>query len=152
MTESISMNIRLFKRDPELDPIDLSQTYTLLHPTGDVEKVKGGEEFWKTPRSIHDRVGQHWLFSEQHYQNDWKEWKMHPAGDEIIYLLDGSINVIIEQANLTNTLKLRSSGVVTIPRQVWYRIEVLDPCHVLNISRELNTKHRQIDEIESNSL
>ncbi len=145
------MNIRLFKRDPELDPIDLSETYTLLHSTGDVEKVKGGDEFWKTHRSIHDRVGQHWLFSEHFYQKDWTEWKMHPAGDEIIYLLDGSINVIINQANLSNTLKLRSNGVITIPRRVWYTIQVISPCHVLNISRELNTKLRQIDEIESSA-
>ncbi len=138
------MNIRLFKRDPELDPIDLSQTYTLLHPTGDVEKVKGGDQFWKTPRLNHDRIGTHWLFSEHYYANDWEEWKMHPAGDEIIYLLDGSIDVIIDQAKLTNTIKLRTNGVVTIPRQNWYTVKVYSPCHILNISRELNTKHRKI--------
>lgn len=125
-------------------PIDLSQTYTLLHSTGDVEKIQGGNKFWQAPKALKNRAGQLWLLSEHHYNLDWDDWKKHPAGDEIIYLLSGSMDVVIHADTKPTTIQLRTNGVITIPRGVWYTIKVYNPCHVLNISREFNTKLKKI--------
>ena len=134
----------MFNRETTLEPIDLSQTYTLLHSTGDIEKIQGGEHFWRAPRPHQDRAGQLWLLSEHQYEFDWEDQKMHPAGDEVIYLLSGSMDVILNVGKSATTIKLRTSGVATIPRGIWYTIKVYSPCHVLNISREFNTKHKKI--------
>jgi len=106
----------MFKREPVLEPIDLSQTYTLLHATGDVEKIKGGDYFWQAPRPIQERAGKLWLLSEHQYELDWEDWKKHPAGDEVIYLLSGSMDVILNVETQAAAINLCSSGVVTILR------------------------------------
>lgn len=131
------------KREQALEPINLAETYTLLHATGDMEKVKGGEYFWEAPRPVQDRIGQLWLLSEHHYDEDWEHWEQHPAGDELVYLLSGSMDIILDMGANSKTIKLRTSGAATIPRGVWHILKIHTPCHVLNISREFNTKHRK---------
>ena len=131
------------KQEQVLEPINLAETYTLLHATGDVEKIKGGEQFWSAPRPVQDRVGQLWLLSEHHYKEDWEEWEQHPAGDVLLYLLSGSMDIILDLDRRSKTIRLRSSGAATIPRGVWHTLRVHMPCHVLNLSREFNTKHRK---------
>lgn len=62
----------------------------------------------------------------------------NPAGDEVIYLLSSSMDVILNVDAQSSTINLRTSGVVTIPHGVWYMVKVYSPCHALNISRALN--------------
>ncbi len=137
------MSAHPFKPDTDLEPIDLSETYTLLHASGEVEKVVGGKRFWDTPRPVQDRIGQSWLLSEHHYLKDWDEWVMHPACDELFYLLSGSMDIILDTGTQNNVISLNANDLATIPRSVWHTIKLHSPCHVLNISRELDTKHRK---------
>ena len=137
------MDYNFKKKKPAHEPIDLTQTYTLLHASGEVEQVKGGERFWEAPRPIKDRIGQHWLLYESYYRRDWNEWVMHPACDELIYLLSGSMNIVLDLGNNENIIKLNSNDLATIPRSIWHTVKIHSPCHVLNISRELDTKHRK---------
>ena len=137
------MDNKLKKKEITLEPIDLTQTYTLLHASGEVEQVKGGERFWEAPRPVKDRVGQHWLLYESYYQKDWNEWVMHPACDELIYLLSGSLEIILDLRCHEKIISLKPNDVATIPRSIWHTIKIYRPSHVLNISRELDTKHRK---------
>ena len=137
------MNYNLFKRDPKLEPIDLTSTYTLLHSTGEVERVTGGYNFQQIPRMVQNRIGKHWLLSKHYYSSDWTEWVMHPACDELIYLLSGSMSILLDYGKHRSVVSLHSNDVTTIPRGVWHTVKIQTPCEVLEISRNLDTKRKK---------
>ena len=133
----------MLERDATAEPINLSGTHTVLNSTGDVERIARGKKFSDIPRLMQDRISSLWLLSEIDYEADWDHWKQHPAGDEIIYLLSGSIDIILDLDKHAKTIELRTNGNLTIPRGVWYTLKIHKPCKLLTISREFNTKTRK---------
>jgi oxalate decarboxylase/phosphoglucose isomerase-like protein (cupin superfamily) len=77
---------------------------------------------------------------------DWIHWEMHPAGDELVYLLSGSIDLILQEENYERIIELRSRAASIIPRGVWHRAIVHTPGEVLFITRGEGTQLRLIEE------
>ena len=121
----------------------MASTYTLLHANGEVERVSGLNELQEVPRTTKDRIGKHWLLSKRHYKKNWSDWVMHPACDEVIYVLTGSMSVYLDFGKEQSVISLKTNDVATIPRGVWHTIKIQTPCEVLEISRNLDTKHKK---------
>ena len=59
-----------------------------------------------------------WLISEYEFAADWPTWEMHPNGDELVYLLSGSADLVLDRPEGLTTLPLRGSAAVVVPRGV----------------------------------
>lgn len=70
--------------------------------------------------------------------------EMHPDGDEIIYVLEGSFRVRLGTENPTD-LEVASGQGVVIPRGVWHKIHILEPCRMVTVTPgpgfEYRTQH-----------
>jgi mannose-6-phosphate isomerase-like protein (cupin superfamily) len=71
------------------------------------------------------------------------EWEMHPHQDELLYLLDGAIDVFL-RADLQKTeedrLHVEEGQACLIPKGMWHRQVVVTPCKMLFVTPE--TMHR----------
>jgi oxalate decarboxylase/phosphoglucose isomerase-like protein (cupin superfamily) len=76
--------------------------------------------------------------------DEWVHWEMHPAGDEIVCLLSGAIDLILQEAEREWSLELRARAAGIIPRGVWHRAIVHTPSDVLFITRGAGTQLRPI--------
>lgn len=117
-------------------------TYALLGALGQISLHAGGEAFWAQPPAVLDALGQDWLVSEFSCDVDWASWEMHPHGDEFVYLLEGSIEFLLEGPDGLSAHRLEGRGAVVVPRGVWHTARVFRPSRLFFITRGTGTEHR----------
>src|SRR5581483_792220 len=87
------------------DTIDLLKNYLLLEPDGAVVRLPGGRDFWSqlmsgdaTDPGIRRLMGSEKgrLLSTVSMEVDWTNWEMHPAGDEILVMLEGKAMFVLD--------------------------------------------------------
>lgn len=72
------------------------------------------------------------------------EWEMHPAGDEVLYLLTGALDVVLEEPAGERTVRLRGGQGCLVPRGVWHRLVLAQPSDLLFITPARGTRHRPV--------
>ena len=68
--------------------------------------------------------------------------EMHPRGDEILVLLSGSVDVVLEEARGERRIALRGRGACIVPRGVWHGQVVHAPSVMMFITPGEGTEHR----------
>ena len=124
-------------------PIDPQQTYVHLADDGLARSVPG-DTFWQLPPAELAAFDKGWMISEFSFTEDWPNWEMHPHGDEFVYLLAGSVELLLERAGGVETIMLEGSGAVLVPRGVWHTARVRLPSRMLHVTRGEGTAHRPI--------
>lgn len=83
------------------------------------------------------------LVSQSLSESDWPVWEMHPEGEEIVMLLGGRADLLLELPDGVRTLPLSGIGsYVLVPRGVWHSANVHEPASLLFITPGRNTQHR----------
>jgi mannose-6-phosphate isomerase-like protein (cupin superfamily) len=120
---------------------DLAQTYVQLEDGPSALAIEVDEDFWD---NIENRPGLHGgrLVGTFHNAADWDIWEMHPAGDEIVCLLSGAIDVVLDEEDGERTIELRPGATCIVPRGVWHSAIVHTPGDTLHITRGAGTRHR----------
>ena len=131
--------------------IDLMKNYLLLEPDGDAVLLPGGGEFWgqlmtgnPTDRGIRRLLGsaQGRLLSALGMGADWTNWEMHPAGDEILFMLEGKATFLLDLSDGSREVALNAGRLLVIPKGVWHTAKVSEPARLLASTAGLGTQHR----------
>ncbi len=125
---------------------DFTENYASLKSNGNIEIFEGGDKFWSLAESDLDKIGENWLITEFHFEEDWKSWEMHPNGEEIVCLLSGAMNLLLKKDDKIQTIELRGKGSVVIPRNTWHTAKVFSPSNMLVITLGKDTEIRAISE------
>jgi mannose-6-phosphate isomerase-like protein (cupin superfamily) len=72
------------------------------------------------------------------------EWEMHPGGDEVLCLLTGAIDVVLDEPAGQRTFGLRGGRACLVPRGVWHRLILRQPSDLLFITPARGTRHRPV--------
>jgi mannose-6-phosphate isomerase-like protein (cupin superfamily) len=133
------------------DTIDLSKNYLLLEPDGTAVRLPGGQDFWRqlmsgdaTDPGIRQMIGSSngRLLSALSMSADWTIWEMHPAGDEILFMLEGEAIFVLELATGLREVVLSAGRLLVIPRGVWHTAKVSNLSRLLAITAGAGTEHR----------
>ena len=122
----------------QVETIDLAQTYVQLRDNGDAVPLEVGDDFWEI---VEERYGAGRLISVFETSTGF-DWEMHPAGDELIVLLSGSIDIILEEGARERTIALRGRTACVVPRGVWHRSIAHEKSQVLHITAGRGTEKR----------
>jgi mannose-6-phosphate isomerase-like protein (cupin superfamily) len=125
-----------------LTAFDLTSTYVHLEAGGDAEAEEVGEDFWA-------RIGSRpyegvRLVAAIRMTEDARAWEMHPAGDELLYLLSGAVDVVFRDDDHEQTVALRSGGACIVARGRWHRQIVREAGVMLFITPGAGTEHRPV--------
>jgi mannose-6-phosphate isomerase-like protein (cupin superfamily) len=71
-------------------------------------------------------------------------WEMHPAGDELLYLLSGAMDVVLQAGGGDRVVELRPGTACIVPRGVWHRQIVHQPGDLFAITYGKGTHHRPL--------
>jgi mannose-6-phosphate isomerase-like protein (cupin superfamily) len=123
---------------------DPRTTYVNLGGDGQATRLPGGDAFWALPGAEMDALGQGWLVAEFAFSADWPTWEMHPNGDEFVYLLSGSIELLLEHDDGVRVLAIADRGAVVVPRGVWHTARVHAPCRMLHVTLGAGTETRAV--------
>ena len=125
-------------------PFDLQTTYVHLEDGGAARHIPVAEDFWAR---IGERTDLHTgrLVTAFRMTDDWDHWEMHPAGDELVVLLSGSIDFRLRNWEGERTVELRGRGAYLIPRGTWHVARLHEPCEMVVITAGAGTQVRPLE-------
>ena len=128
------------------DAFDLSKTHVHLSPGARATPVP---DFQWTPEFL-ARYGAQFaddgdegrlvMLGEQ--SQTWDTWERHPAGEEVVVLLEGRVDVIQDIDGEHRTVELRAGEALVNPPGVWHTADVHEPGRALFITPGRGTEHR----------
>jgi oxalate decarboxylase/phosphoglucose isomerase-like protein (cupin superfamily) len=125
-----------------ISPFDLERTYVHLSDGPDAKRVDVTPTFWQTIATNPDLRGGR-MVTAHRFSEDWEHWEMHPAGEELVVLSSGAIDLVLEEASGSHTtLSLRGRGAVLIPRGTWHWARVHEPSEMWFVTYGEGTQHR----------
>jgi len=119
---------------------DLATTYLALADGPDARRIEVGPDFWQTIDQRDDLAER--LVAIFAYDADWNSWEVHPDGDEIVVLLSGAVDLVLDLPGGERTVELRNRNAAVVPRGVWHTANVRCPSEALHITRGAGTTHR----------
>ena len=121
---------------------DLEQTYLFLDGAGAVGNAPGGPEFWANVQNLPQTGDTMVIVSDS--DGNWPRWEMHPRGDEILVILEGSPRFFLEHPDgRLETIAARPGSTVLIPSGAWHRAEG-PPAKILFITYGPGTTHKPV--------
>ena len=75
-------------------------------------------------------------------EKTWSSWERHPAGDELVVLLSGRVDVIQDLPEGHHTVSLRAGRAMVNPKGVWHTNDVHEPGSALFVTPGAGTEHR----------
>jgi len=76
------------------------------------------------------------------------QWERHPNGDELVCLVSGAIDVVMEEPSGERVVPLEPFRGLVIPHGVWHRLRVRKPAVLLAVTRPERTEHRAVESLE----
>ncbi len=123
--------------------LDPQRTFLQLTPQGEAERLDAAAPgFWQ---SLGERHLDGRLLGVVRMDQD-SHWEMHPGGDEILVALSGSIEIVLDLGDETETLTLEAGQMCIVPRDVWHRLIVNEPGKLLFATPGPTTHHRSLTE------
>lgn len=68
------------------------------------------------------------------FTEDWPTWEIHPAGDELVVLLAGKVDMVLRLADGDRVVPLEHRGAVVVPRGTWHTARVHAPSEMLFVT------------------
>ncbi len=96
-------------------PLDPEGEYIHLARDGTGQVVPGGGAFWSLAADEMARFDDGWLVSEFTFSENWNCWEVHPAGDELVYLLSGEIELLLQLPSGTTATHISERGAILVP-------------------------------------
>lgn len=121
-------------------------TYVHLGERGAAVPLTVTESFW--PDLIAgklDHLGPGRLVTYYDFSEDWDSWEVHPKGDELVCLVSGSMDFVLEKPGGNTVVELREPGAfLIVPRGTWHTARVLAPSKALFVTAGEGTTHRPV--------
>ncbi len=124
-----------------IEPFSLDETYVHLSDGAPATPIPVGDDFWA-------RIGQRTdlhdgrLLMVSHQNGEGTHWEMHPAGDEILFLISGAMSVVLEQGRTKRRFALKPGEAFIVPRGFWHTVTIQRAGKLLSITRAAGTEVR----------
>ena len=70
--------------------------------------------------------------------------EMHPDADELLYIVSGSVDAILELEDGQRVVALGAGQALVVPRGVWHRIVIQEPSRLVHITPGPGGEHRPL--------
>jgi mannose-6-phosphate isomerase-like protein (cupin superfamily) len=121
-------------------------TFVHLGEQGSAVPLPVTESFW--PDLIAgklDHLGPGRLVTYYEFSEDWDSWEVHPKGDELVCLVSGAIDFILEEPEGDTVVELRGPGAfLIVPSGTWHTARVPAPSAALFVTAGEGTEHRPV--------
>ena len=74
----------------------------------------------------------------------WVDWERHPAGEEVVFLISGRVDVVRDMDGAEDVVELRPGHAMVNPTGVWHTARVHEPGLALFITPGEGTERRPL--------
>lgn len=122
----------------------LDGTYIHLKPDDSARAVEGGDRFWATIQQRTD-LDEGRLMFVTGQSADWDHWERHPAGEEILTLLSGEMELVLDMEGGEQRTVLKAGETFIVPRGTWHRGIVREAGRLMFVTPGRGTEHRPVE-------
>ncbi len=72
--------------------------------------------------------------------------EMHPDGDELLYLISGHVDVVLEEDGAERSVEMRPGQGLVVPRGVWHKVRLREPSQLVHVTPGPGGEHRPLRE------
>ena len=126
------------------NPFDPANTFVDLAPDGTSVPLPVTSDFWDRLAQGSLRIAGR-MVSFSRMTADWSHWERHPAGDELLIVMSGALDLILDEPDGDRRVRLQDRAGFIVPRGVWHRAEVHAPADILFITAGEGTEHRPLE-------
>jgi len=129
---------------PAAGPVELGRE-AVIHLATDLaaEALAVDPSFW-AHTTEHPELRDGRILSVFDYTTTWTWWERHPVGDELLFLLSGDAEFMLEDANGERSVTLSPGHAAIVPAGAWHRAVVREPSRLLIVTpTPARTEHRQ---------
>jgi len=121
----------------------LDGTYIHLRPDESALAMEGGAKFWAGIAARRDLdLGR--LMGSTGQNADWDHWERHPAGEEILVLLSGELELVLDTGEGEQHAVIKAGQTFIVPKGVWHRGIVKKPGQLMFVTPGAGTEHRPV--------
>jgi mannose-6-phosphate isomerase-like protein (cupin superfamily) len=121
---------------------DLLGTYVVLDAGHSAARVEVTPDIWERLDRDFDNFKGRTLVARFDFAADWPTWEMHPAGDEVVVLLSGAADMVLDRAGRHEVTALTQPGeFVIVPKGTWHTARVSRPTAMLFITPGEGTRN-----------
>lgn len=124
-------------------PAALSRRFAVLDPALRVHEAEVGPGLYAELDRRFDGFRGHVLVAEHAFTGDWEGWECHPAGDELVYLLEGRATLCLMTGEGEQQQSLRAGEYVVVPAGTWHTARIPEPTRMLFLTPGEGTLNRE---------
>ncbi len=124
---------------PDQSSFNLFKTYVHLEDGPGSLPIEVADDFW-VKLSTRADLQEGWLVTASHVTEKWDRWEMHPAGDEVVLLLRGAMDLVLDENEGERVVQLKPGSACIVPKGVWHRAVVNEPSNTLRMTRGVGTE------------
>jgi len=127
-----------------MTPLQITDTYVALDDSGGARPLPVTPDFWDALAS--GRLGAFSrMVSSYSFDCDWTSWEKHPAGEEFVCLLEGDVDLVLQQNGGETIVTLNQPGsYVLVPVNTWHTARVRKPSKMIFITPGEGTENKAI--------
>lgn len=124
---------------------DLLNTYVVLGPDHAAVPVDVTPTIWQELDQRFDGFKGRLLVASFHFDKDWPTWEIHPHGDEVVVLMSGSADMVLDEKGGPRVQSLVAPGqYVIVPKGTWHTAKIASPTSMLFITPGEGTENRAV--------
>jgi len=126
-------------------PVALGRTSIVHLPAGlDVGMLTVDDSYW-SHATDQPELGDGRIMSVFEYAETWTWWERHPTGDELLYVLSGQIDLLLDRGSGPRTVRVHADESVIVPTGTWHRAVISEPSRLLFVTpTPALTEHRPV--------
>ena len=124
---------------------DLASTFVVLQPNQRVTLIDNSPGVFEELDRRFGGFKGHVLVSSFAFDSDWPSWERHPAGDELVCLLSGEVELVLELEDRHEVARLKAAGeFVLVPRNTWHTARTSVPTKMLFVTPGEGTENKPV--------
>jgi mannose-6-phosphate isomerase-like protein (cupin superfamily) len=123
------------------EAFELQKTFVHLKELGQAAPLAVEPDFWDKIDTRSDlQVGR--LLGAFKLEKDMPLWEMHPAGDELLVVLAGEFELVLQDGRADHVFALKSGQAFLVPFGVWHKVRVKTAGEILFVTPGKGTQQR----------
>lgn len=139
------------QQPPNGDTLDLSASHLHLEGPSAV-LISDARQFWadlmagnpQNPDAARVAKGGGWLVALFPMTQDTDHWEIHPNGDEVLLMVSGAMDVVLDEAGAERTVPVDEGAAFIVPRGAWHRLVLRVPGAMLALTYGEGTQGRPV--------
>ena len=126
-----------------LGPHSLKKEFVVLSPQKRTSIELVDSSLYERLNKNYQGFKGHELISLFEFGEDWSSWEIHPNGDEIVMLLSGKAELVLELESGNQSVMLENVGeYAVVPINTWHMAKTSEPTQLVFVTPGEDTGHR----------